>query len=94
MKKEVEIDLIEQGKMMVVEYYNRYSRQIMNRYPKIFKKRITVDDVKILNHAFADNIEEIEMCTKDDEELIYRVVKDMDTNTISSYQIKRTKKED
>ena len=94
MKKEVDFDLIEQGKRMVVEYYNRYSRQIMNRYPRIFKKRITIDDVKVVNHTFADNIEEVEMCTKDDPELIYRVVKDMDTNAISSYQIKRTKKED
>ena len=90
----MENDLINQGKRMVVEYYNRYVMQRMNRHPRYFKKKIGVDDVLVKNHSFADNVEEVELYTKDDETLIYRVLKDIETNQISSYTIKRKQEED
>jgi|GEM_PF-6932111 len=89
MKKEMDSDLIEQGKTMVVEYYNRYIRQMMSRYPRFYKKKITAEDVKLVDHSFADNIEEVNLCVEGDESLIYRILRDMETKEVTSYTIKR-----
>lgn len=84
-------EFVDTAKRMVVEYYNRYIRQLMNRHPKIFKKKITEEDVKVLKHTFADNVEEISLNTGQDEDLIYTVSRDMETKQIKSYLITRNK---
>ena len=84
-------DFIETAKNMVVEYYNRYVRQLMNRHPRTFKRKISKEDVNIIDNIFADNIQEITLNTNQDENLVYRVLIDMDTKKISSYTIKRKK---
>ena len=86
-------DFIDTAKRMVVEYYNRYISQKMNRYPRWFRKKITEDDVNIINHSLADNIEEITLNAADDKDIIYTVSRDIETNEIKSYLIKKTFKE-
>ena len=84
-------DFIDTAKNMVVEYYNRYVRQLMNIHPKLFRKKITKDDVNIIDHIFSNNIEEITLNVNQDKDLIYRVLIDVENNKISSYTIKRKK---
>lgn len=87
-------DFIDTAKNMVVEYYNRYVSQIMNRCPKIFKKKIKEEDVNVLKHTFADNIEEVSLNTGQNENIIYTVSRDIMTNEIKSYLITTSSKKE
>ena len=76
--------LIDTSKRMVMEYYNRYVKNIENDGTVIDK--ITLNDISVINEKRnGDNFIELELKVSYDPWIAYHVVYDTQTDRLESY---------
>ena len=76
--------LIDTSKRMVMEYYNRYAKNI-EYYGTIIDK-ITLNDISVINEEHnGDNFIELELQVSYDPWIVYHVVYDTQKDRLESY---------
>ena len=76
--------LIDTSKRMVMEYYNRYVKNIEDDGTVIDK--ITLNDISVISEAFnSDNFIELELQVSYDPWIVYHVAYDTQKDRLESY---------